>query len=167
VISDSGNNAIFLSGTANDTLILGNLLLRCATAIGMASGTTNLRIWHNTIVYNSISGVVLGQAAGVDVRNNIIAFNTLYGLVGADVKFAQQDYNLMFGNGSGNCNPCTVGANSVLTDPLFVNVAAEDFALGATSPAINAGTDLGVDRNGAGAGNFNGTAPDIGYLERP
>jgi hypothetical protein len=167
VISDSANNAIFLSGTANDTLIRGNLLLRAGTAIGMASGTTNVRIWHNTIVYNSVTGVVVGQANGIDLRNNIIAFNTQYAVNAADVKFTQQDYNLMFGNTSGDCVACTPGPNSVLTDPQFVNAAADDFALGATSPALNAGTDLGVDRNGASAGNFNGAAPDLGYLEGP
>lgn len=157
-----------MSGTANDTLIRGNVLVRAGTAaIGMASGTTALKIQHNTIVYSAVSGINVGQASGLDVRNNIFAFNVQYGLAGADAKFSQQDYNLFFGNGAGHCNPCAVGANSVLLDPAFVDVAGDDYTLSAGSPAIDAGTDLGVDRNGAAVGSFNGAAPDIGALERP
>jgi hypothetical protein len=167
-VLDAGSNAIFLNGTANDTLVRGNVLVRSGTAgIGMGSGTTGLKVQHNTIVYGASSGVVVGQATGVDVRNNIIAFNLQHGLVGADDKFTQQAYNLFFGNGGSDCSPCTVGESSVLLTPEFVNAAGDDYTLAVGSPAVDAGTDLGTDRNGAGAGNFNGAAPDIGAWEHP
>lgn len=166
VISDSGDTAVFLSGAADGTLIAGNLLLRSGSAISMSSGTANVRIWHNTIIYNSIAAAFAGQVIGVDLQNNIIAYNdALDALDGASVKFAQYDYNLIYGNGASNCTPCKPGANSVLADPMFINAGAEDFGLDVSSPARNAGVDLGVDRNGAGLNNFNGSAPDLGYLE--
>jgi hypothetical protein len=72
---------------------------------------------------------------------------------------------LSFGNGGAACNVCTQGPNSLEADPLFVNPAVDDYTLKAGSPAINAGTALGVDRNGASAGDFNGAEPDLGYRE--
>jgi hypothetical protein len=55
----------------------------------------------------------------------------------------------------------------VLLDPQFGNAPLGDYTLKGTSPAINAGVDAGVDRNGAGALNYNGSAPDMGYRESP
>jgi hypothetical protein len=46
-----------------------------------------------------------------------------------------------------------------------VNAAGDDFTLQSGSPAIDAGIPVGSDRNGAGAGDYNGTAPDLGYWE--
>ncbi|HKY36426.1 MAG TPA: hypothetical protein VJN18_10830 [Polyangiaceae bacterium] len=60
-----------------------------------------------------------------------------------------------------------IGANSQQANPLFVDATGDDFTLQAMSPAINAGTPLGVDRSSAAAGDFNGAAPDLGYWESP
>jgi hypothetical protein len=75
------------------------------------------------------------------------------------------DHNLYFGNTSGNCSACTPGAGTVLANPLFVSPSTDDLKLQATSPAIDKGVDLGQDRNLSAAGNFNGTAPDLGFVE--
>jgi len=167
-VFDSAVSDLFISGGTLNTRVVGNLLVRAGTSgIGMGATTANVVIWFNTVVENANTGVVVGQASGIDLRDNILAYNTLYGVVGTDSKFTQQDYNLFFGNGSGTCNPCTLGPHTVLADPLFVNCAADDFTLQAASPAGNVGIDLAVDRNGAGAGNFNGSAPDLGYWESP
>jgi len=76
-------------------------------------------------------------------------------------------HNLFFANTSGDTNGCAAGANSLFADPLYLDSAADDFTLQATSPAINNGVDLGEDRNGSTAGNYNGAAPDRGYFETP
>jgi hypothetical protein len=52
---------------------------------------------------------------------------------------AEWDYNLYFNaGGSGG------GANDVTGDPMFVDAAGDDYHLQAGSPAIDAGTDVGV-----------------------
>lgn len=163
----AGGNAIFLSGTAFNTFIVGNLLVRADSGIGMSSGTSNSFIRFNTIAQNGQDAVLVGAATGVDLRDNILVNNAQYGVSGADNRFTQLSYNLFFGNGLGSCAPCTPGPQSVLTDPLFVNAAADDFTLQAASPARNTGVDVGEDRNGAAAGNFNGAAPDLGFWESP
>ncbi len=164
-IQDCGGVVVFLSGTAANTRVIGNLLLRGTFGISMGSGATGTVMWHNTIAQNSASGVNVGQASPNDLRNNIFALNSIYGVAASDARFTQNDHNLYFGNGSGTCNPCMLGTGSLQSDPLFVNAAGDDFTLQAASPAINAGTPLGVDRNGAAAGDFNGAAPDMGYWE--
>jgi hypothetical protein len=54
----------------------------------------------------------------------------------------------------------------VNVDPSYVNFAGDNFALQDGSQAIDAATDaVGEDRNGGGANNYYGLAPDMGYLE--
>ncbi len=50
-------------------------------------------------------------------------------------------------------------------DPRFTDVVANDYRLGEGSPAINAGSDTGLDVNGDQPGSFNGAAPDMGAFE--
>jgi hypothetical protein len=166
-ITDCAGNAVFLSGTVAGVDLVGNLMLRTNFGVGMGSGTSGANIWFNTIAQSANSAINVGQAANNDVRDNVLAYNGQFGVVGADVKFTQLDYNLYFANGSGACNPCSVGTHSLLVDPLFVSTATDDYTLKPESPAIDAGTSLGVDRNGAAAGDFNGSLPDLGYRESP
>jgi len=159
-------NGVFLASSANSRVI-GNLILRGNPGIGTSSGTTNATIWHNTIALSGAMGMTAGSMTLGDVRNNIFALNGTYAFTGANGDFAFQDYNIYFGNPSGVCNGCTPGPNTSQLDPKFANVAGGDFTLLAGSPAINFGTILATDRNGAAPGNYNGTAPDAGYWESP
>jgi hypothetical protein len=164
-IADCGADGVFLSSRATNATLIGNLIIRADLGIGMGTGTTDTVMWFNTIVQSGSNGITVGQATANDLRNNILAFNGGYGVFATDVKFTQQDYNLFFGNVSGTCSSCTLGTHSVLLDPRFVNAAGDDFTLQSGSPAIDAGIPVGSDRNGAGAGDYNGTAPDLGYWE--
>jgi hypothetical protein len=143
------------------------VIARAALGIGMGTGTTGTVMWFNTIVQSGSNGISVGQATANDLRNNILAFNGANGVASTDAKFSQQDYNLFFGNVSGSCSPCTPGVHSVLLDPRFANAGADDYTLQTGSPAIDAGTPVASDRNGAASGNFNGSAPDLGYWESP
>lgn len=57
-----------------------------------------------------------------------------------------------------NAAQTSVGTGDVTSDPLFVDAAGFNFALQATSPCIDAGTDVGIS--------YTGAAPDMGANER-
>lgn len=166
-ITNCGTDGVFVSGRSDGTKLLGNVIARASVGVGMGAGATGTIFWFNTIVQSGSYGVNIGGASANDFRNNILAFNGSYGAGATDPKFSQQDYNLFFGNTSGACSSCTLGLHSVLLDPKFGNVAGDDFTLQAGSAAIDAGTPVGADRNGGGAGDYNGSAPDIGSWEAP
>jgi len=166
-ISDCGADGVLVSGGSVGTQLVGNLILRANVGIAMAPGATGTVMWHNTIVRNLLIGINIAQSSSNDLRNNILALNGSDGVSGTDSKFTQQDYNSFFGNGGSACNGCSPGPHSVQLDPKFTNSVGDDYTLQSGSPAIDAGTPLGVDRNGAGAGLFDGAAPDIGFREHP
>jgi PGF-pre-PGF domain-containing protein len=57
-------------------------------------------------------------------------------------------------------------ANSVInTDPFFTSASGNDFTLQSTSPAIDAGVDVGLTQDFAGVSIPQGSAPDIGAYE--
>ncbi|MEK7285957.1 MAG: right-handed parallel beta-helix repeat-containing protein [Nitrospirota bacterium] len=138
-----------------------------AIAITSASGTNKL--FHNTLQGNG-TGISIGASATVDLQNNLITNNTTVG-VSADVSPGTINYNDYFNNGAGNAHctgGCVIGANSIKADPRYTNVGTNDYALLASSPAINRGIDLVGDQpdmNGGVAGNFNPTGPDMGARE--
>ena len=163
VVASMGSNIVVHTG-ADGAFVLANVSI--AGDDGIALGTlTGARVWHNTVVDSVSSALDLGAASGVDVRNNIFAGAGTFGVFGATSQLAHFDYNLLFDNASGACSACTPGPSSVLADPLFTNPGAWDYSPGPLSPAIDAGFDLGDDRNLAGPGLFNGAGPDIGFIE--
>jgi hypothetical protein len=129
------------------------------------SGLTGATLWFNTIVDSSGTGVLVGAASNLDFRNNIVTGTAFYAVNGNASKFANFDYNLFFNNGSGDCNGCVLGANVIQADPQYVAPGADDYSLQITSPAVDSGVDLPVDRNGGGADSHDGLEFDRGYYE--
>jgi hypothetical protein len=165
-ILDTAGNGIFLAGSSDGAKIIGNLIARAGTGIQFNSNADTISIWFNTIVSSTGSAISVGQASALDVRNNILTHSSLYGINGAQNKFTQLSHNLYFSNTGGNCNGCSPGVGSLENvDPLYVDSASDNFTLQALSQAINAGLDLGQDRNGTSAGNFYGSGVDLGYME--
>ncbi len=167
-VGGSGNAAVFVGGSGVDAKIIGNLMMRAQIGIALSSTTQRTAIWHNTIVSSGGTGIVVGQASDIDVRNNIVSHSGLYGIAAASDKFTYFDYNLFFN--TMDCNGCIdgLGSNSLIADPLYESFAEDNFALSTAgpSPAINAGTsELMLDRNQDGAGTYFGSAPDMGFSE--
>jgi hypothetical protein len=143
-------------------------MIRGRNGISFSSNGDGVFIWHNTIVSSLATGIVVGQASGLDIRNNIVTHSGSFGINASSSNLSQFDYNLWFN--TTNCNGCAsgLGLNSVLQDPRYENFAGDNFALDTTfpSPAIDSGTTaVGEDRNGGTAGDYNGSAPDMGALE--
>lgn len=167
-VGGAGGAAVFVGGSGDGSKIIGNLMVRANTGVALSSTSEGVFIWHNTIVSSAATGIVVGQASGIDVRNNIVTHSGLFGINAASDKFAFFDYNLFFN--TTDCNGCAdgLGSNSLAVDPLYEDFAEDNFALSTAplSPAINAGTsELMLDRNQSGAGDYFGSAPDMGYSE--
>ncbi len=124
---------------------------------GIQAGSA-VTIRHATVALNQ-TGITGSGDAPLVVENSIFYQNSGSGITVEDQ--ATVDFSDFFGDSCGNC---FIGASSITDDPQFVDVP-DDFSLATGSPAINAGTDTGLDVNGDSAGNFNGAAPDMGALE--
>jgi len=164
-IFDSSTYGIYLANAASGFVLVGNLVVRSDVGLQLGVGVSGATLWFNTVEGSSGYGLSVGLASGLDFRNNIVTGGGSWALNATDARFTVITHNLLFGNASGGCNNCTPGAPYLTSDPQYANAGADDYSLGPTSPALNAGVDVGEDRNGASAGNYDGAAPDLGYLE--
>jgi hypothetical protein len=162
LVSSTGSNFVIHDG-ANGAFIYANLSIGGSEGITLGA-VTGVKAWHNTLASPSGAAFDLGTATSVDARNNIF-YGGSYGILGSSAQLSQVDYDLYFSNASGRCSACTPGSHSVFADPLFNNPGGLDYSLKAGSPAIDAGVDLGEDRNLGTAGLYNGSGPDLGFIE--
>lgn len=127
--------------------VYNNVVSNEPTAIDVSFTATNTKVYNNTLYGNIFFGVnVFPGVPGTDIKNTII----------------YQSGTAIQNNGAG-----TVIDNNLLdTDPHFVNAAADDFRLQATSPAINAGVTISlVPTDRLGVTRPQGAAYDIGAYE--
>jgi hypothetical protein len=123
-------------------------------------GNCRDNIIKNNIIGNTTNGPELGVKGGAQNEVNTITYNT-FG--------AERSNFIQWGNAFGSTYAvweAVVGNTySVKSDPQLVNPANADFHLQPTSPAINAGTNVGLTRDYAGTSVPQGSAPDIGAYE--
>jgi predicted outer membrane repeat protein len=143
--------------------------LNQAAAIAFAA-TGSFSMLHSTIVDNVLnpaSAVAIDNANGAaDIRDSIIASHA----VGVELANGgtYEDYNLYFNNTTNITGPVTSGGNSFPNiDPQFVDPFSDDYHLRFTSPAINAGIDVGVNFDIDGQPRPIGPGFDIGFDEAP
>lgn len=130
---------------------------------------TDAQVWNNTF-YNPAAGwgeiVAFYYAEDIDFRNNIVVDTTssmsASGVIGASSVIDYNMYNVGSFDYSTWASWQSSGwdANGSQDDPEFNDAANADFTLSTsspTSPAINAGVDVGLS--------FNGAAPDLGANE--
>jgi hypothetical protein len=112
-------------------------------SLNVSQGSADFTVINNTVAYNETGVLVngrsdLGASISGILANNIIAFNTDFGL-SIDDDFGgsfSNEYNLVHGNSSDYYTP---GPGTITHDPRLLG--PDDFRLEPTSPARNAGTN--------------------------
>jgi len=169
-------------GLVSDVILENNVIMNSRQqGLYVKPPVSNITVRHNTFFNNTEEEIRLREAAGdVVIKNNIIYANGTHAAISARLPFPHgplpgEDFNLIFNTGlsteSGSASPISAfGDNTIIgLDPLFVSTTpgSEDLHLQPGSPAIEAGTDLGVsdDIEKSSRPNPAGTDPDIGAYE--
>lgn len=162
-------------GSARDTVVAYNVSVNnerfswIHLSGDFASEVENFRVEHNTIVEaaDDEGWVAFGfrgdptESAFV-VRNNILYLDG-FGAVSNRSSFTH-DHNLYY-LGGGTQLGFTPGQGEQVADPLFLNLAEQDFYLHPESPAINAGINLGYTLDFENRPVPVGATPDLGAFE--
>ena len=133
--------------------------VRGVGAGGNSTQASSGTIFYNNTTYNNTDAGIQVREYGGDVtaNNNIIDSNDYGILEESNATTPTIDYNVYNNNTTADildedAGALAKGANAVTSDPLFVGAANNDFRLQSTSPAKDAGTDLGspynIDFNG-------------------
>jgi hypothetical protein len=101
-------------------------------------------------------------AGGLVARNNLFTRNGGFGIRSGSAG-ATIDHNGFFANALGALSSAEPAPSDLVSDPLY----GGGLRLSPMSPAIDRGTDTGLDVNGPAAGNYDGAAPDLGAWEAP
>jgi parallel beta-helix repeat protein len=170
------SHGIYIEG-AND-LIANNVIYGHPYGFGIQIYPANhdTIVVDNTIAFNALGGIVLGGSGGVSnitVRNNVLAYNSGYGIAPADTPptTSVADHNVIFANGAGAIAPRLSGTDfrggNSLRDPRFVSPAAANFRLLPESAALDQATpEYSEPVDFDGTSRPQGQAPDIGAFER-
>lgn len=139
-----------LNAEISNNLITGN-----NGGVWVFDPSSNISVFNNTVTNNSPNCGICSQVTSATITNNIVVGNG----IGISVTSASIRFNDVYGNvGNYNGIPDQTGTNGNISgDPLFANAANGDYALTANSPAVNAGTNVGIP--------FAGIAPDMGAFE--
>lgn len=161
--------AVGVESGGDRAAILDNVFVRAVAGVYLDS-VADVRIDHGTFHDGAVAVYMDSGSSGVTgtrIRNSIISNMSFRAVQGDDTEISELDWVTFFSNNDTPCSGCTLGPSCDLADPDYADEANDDLSLAAGSPAIDSGTDLGLDVNGSAAGLFNGTAPDRGGLESP
>jgi len=157
----TGIDVLASNATVELTVVTGS----GAAGVATGAGVTGLTLRHVTLDHSAVGCNFRSNPTGVLLRNVVITASQGAGIDTSGATQMDADYVDAFANNV-PCSGCTLGASSIFTDPRYLDGAAGDFRLAADSPALDRGFDTGLDVNGSAAGRFNGSAPDLGALER-
>lgn len=140
-ISNSGQGIYDVGGSGD--VLTGNLLVGNKVGIQADGGGLGVaNTWaNNTIVGSTQDGIWTSTSVTkVDhFLNNIVSGSGRYGIYDNGVSDQTLTKNIVFGSGTANYFSITQGASDLVTDPLFLNVSANNYRTLGTSPARRAG----------------------------
>lgn len=135
------------------------------------TNVVNLRVENNTIIENQLSGAadwIILYFKGTPNQQTFLLRNNIFYLDGRfDVSNQTaflHTHNLYY-LANGAQIPYSLGQGEKRGNPLFTSLGGDDFTLQASSPAIDAGIDLGYTIDYRGSAVPYGPAPDIGAFE--
>lgn len=120
----------------------------------------NVIVVHNIFANMTYHGVGFKSGGSGVVKNNIF-YNAGSNYWADDQSTVEGGYNLL----NIERYPNYIEATDIVADPLFVNPASYDFSLQASSPAMDAGVDVGVSQDISGTSRPQGSGVDIGAYE--
>ncbi len=140
------------SASPTVTYVSNNLFLNTQGGIdvnGQMEHTHTLYANNNTIINSQYSGLSLEafsiSVVTASVSNNIIVGSGDFGIYRQNPATGTinltNKFNLLFDNAAGNYSGAAAGADSLATDPMFTNPAADNYRLQPASVAIDWGTN--------------------------
>ncbi len=160
-----------VSQSVGDVLVTNALFARNrATGLGnalyLAAVTSTITIRHSTVASPTLAS---GSAIVVQGTTNIS--NTIIVNQGAGIQrfsgSVSEDYNLFFGNLFTTTNLVSSGGHSLVANPAFVDLAADDYHLTPASAALDLGANADVSDDFEGDPRPQGGGYDIGWDEAP
>lgn len=152
---------------------------------GHAENRSNFQI-HNNVIYNTYYGISIGQPFSGSIKNNIVwgrhtnprnrlSLGTVIAGQAVDIDHnIYQDKgteSLIYYSGTSYYDLASwqsatgFDTHSSTADPEWINPTEGDFHLKSISPAIDAGTDVGMASDFGGHAVPQGSAPEIGPIE--
>jgi len=127
---------------------------------------SSVEIVHATIAgsFPNLGSAIANHGSTVVITNTIIASHEI-GIDSQVPGYVSEDYNLFYSNQTNFSGPVNTGSNSLIGDPLFIDVAGGDFHLGEGSPGVDTGLDLGILVDLDGNARPLGSKPDRGAYE--
>jgi len=166
-----------MTGVTNNNIVRNNRIYQNARVgdrgpgMILSSGSGNMA--YNNLIWGNNGGIKVDyqQVSNTKVYNNVVYANTSWGiLIGSGSRNARVKNNIVYQNSGpeiiNNGSGTLLSHNLVDVNPKFVNAAAYDFRLQASSPAINQGVTLSeVPRDYAGVSRPQGGSYDVGGYE--
>lgn len=146
----NGSSGIVNEASAHNNAMIYNQVWGNNNGITQSNSAGANNVYYGNVSYgNTTSGYAheSGSPNAATVKNNIFMNNGIYGYItdgGGSPDTV--DYNIVYANGV-NYQGISKPTHDVNSDPLFLNAATKDFRLGAGSPAIDKGVNLGTPYN--------------------
>ena len=172
------DHALYIDGV-NGLVINNNIIYNCKAGWGIhlysstnrASSNVSIlnNTWANKNEYRNGQILLCGSVSNLTIANNIFYLPTAAGISISQQPFSYSNClitnNITYGGtiNSGMASGFTFTKNLDNTDPKLISPATNDYRLQSTSPAINAGINVGLMDDYMG--NMINGLPDIGAFE--